>query len=471
VSGDLLRVGKIKPIEAAKSCKTTLTADIKVYVMNAVDKVTMRARALLTTFGLNFPRNREIDNESPALNEFPVIWRMIGGMQAAHKQEDLRLAPGPQPETMLDSIRISGFRSLADFELSGLPAASVLVGPNSSGKTNLIRFFEMLGHGISNRGLGEYVSRNGGADAHLYRGCESTTQIRAEIGIRSEGGRSEYRSTIAHAEPDRLVFAEEAYRYRPANLREETPWHVLSGTGLDKGRIAEVAKSSSAPDREAAAKIVDLLGNVGIYRLGNMSRDARIGMDWAVDDCRRLRSDGGNLAAVLHALERDRPKIFNWICGQVERMVSTFDRFHLENGAGKVRLGWKEKGSDHIFRPHDTSDGTMRIFALYTLLELSREMLPDVLFLDEPDLGLHHWALGLLAGMIQSLSVNRQVIITTQSTILLNEFDLGQVVVVEAEQGRTTGRRLNNDSFSGLIEEAPSTSGQLYMRGSLQGDP
>jgi len=63
------------------------------------------------------------------------------------------------------------------------------------------------------------------------------------------------------------------------------------------------------------------------------------------------------------------------------------------------------------------------------------------------------------------------VIITTQSTILLNEFDLGQVVVVEAEQGRTTGRRLNNDSFSGLIEEAPSTSGQLYMRGSLQGDP
>lgn len=396
---------------------------------------------------------------------------MIAAMEATDRRGDAGLMPKMRPATRLDSIRISGFRSFEDFELTQLPAACVLIGPNSSGKTNLVRFFEMLSCGISSQGLGAYLKRNGGADSHLRGGREISQQIRAEIGIKSDGGMIDYRFTLARAEPDRLLFTEEAYRFCPVGEGSEVPWNDLSSDGHHRARIADVASSLSTPDRAAASRIVDLLGNAGIYRFGDMSRESKIGMDWDADDHDRLRSDGGNLAAVLNALERDDPKTFNWICAQIRRMVSTFDQFQIKNGGGKVKLGWKEKGSDRVFRAHETSDGTLRIFALYTLLELSEEKLPDVVILDEPDLGLHHWALGLLAGMIRSLSVERQLIITTQSTLLLNEFDLEQTIILEAEGDRTVSRCFKKDSFSDLTEDAPPTTGQLYLRGSLGGTP
>jgi len=378
-----------------------------------------------------------------------------------------------RPVAMLDSIRISGFKSLASFELEDLPAACALVGPNCSGKSNLIRFFEMLSHGISEQGLGEYLMRNGGADAHLYCGHETTPQIRAEIGIKSDSGTSEYRLTLAHAQPDRLMFTEEAYRFLPTlePRLPKVPWHNLQCEGNDRAAILGATACSSGEGGEAASKITGLLGNVGVYQFRDMSSESRIGMDWDEEDCRQLRPDGKNLAAVLLALERFRPRCYDWIRSQISRMVNTFDRFHIENGNGSVRLGWKEKGSDRILGPHDTTDGTLRIFALYTLLELPREMLPDLLFLDEPELGLNHWAIGLLGGMIRSLSVDKQIFVATQSTVLLDDFDLEQTVVMETNGGGTIGKRFKHSNFSVLPEDDPPTTGERYETGHLGGLP
>ena len=69
--------------------------------------------------------------------------------------------------TMLKSIRIRGFRSLADVELSNLGRASVLIGSNGSGKSNFMRFFDMLSWMLKSRRLGEFVERYGGADDQL----------------------------------------------------------------------------------------------------------------------------------------------------------------------------------------------------------------------------------------------------------------------------------------------------------------
>ena len=44
----------------------------------------------------------------------------------------------------IEAIRIRGFRSLADIELTGLRGATALIGANGSGKSNFIRFFEMM---------------------------------------------------------------------------------------------------------------------------------------------------------------------------------------------------------------------------------------------------------------------------------------------------------------------------------------
>ena len=74
------------------------------------------------------------------------------------------------PSTMIESVRIRGFRSLADVELSDLPGATVLIGPNGSGKSNFIHFFEMLSWMLRSRRLAEFIARQGGADDQLFGG-------------------------------------------------------------------------------------------------------------------------------------------------------------------------------------------------------------------------------------------------------------------------------------------------------------
>ena len=71
-------------------------------------------------------------------------------------------------------------------------------------------------------------------------------------------------------------------------------------------------------------------------------------------------------------------------------------------------LRWRAKGTEKTFGAHLTSDGSLRFFALVTLLNLPPEMLPDVLLFDEPELGLHPAAVALIGGMIEALADERQ---------------------------------------------------------------
>ena len=86
--------------------------------------------------------------------------------------------------TRIESVRIKGFRSLADVELLELPSAAVLIGANGSGKSNFIHFFEMLSWMLRSRKLGEFVAMQGGADDQLFGGNARTPRIEAEIGMR-----------------------------------------------------------------------------------------------------------------------------------------------------------------------------------------------------------------------------------------------------------------------------------------------
>ena len=136
---------------------------------------------------------------------------------------------------------------------------------------------------------------------------------------------------------------------------------------------------------------------------------------WDVSDNRQLRSDGGNLAAVLYRLEQEDVRTYEDICRQIGRVLPGFDRFAIEEEYGKVLLRWKAKWADKTFGAHVTSDGSLRAFALVTLLRMPANMLPDVILLDEPELGLHTSAVGLIGNMIASRSHERQIIVATQS--------------------------------------------------------
>ena len=308
--------------------------------------------------------------------------------------------------TRLTSIRIRGFRSLADVGLSDLGRASVLIGANGSGKSNFVRFFELLSWMLRSRRLGEFVARYGGADDQLFGGSLTTPAMRVEICVETAHGRNDYRFALAHAQPDRLIFTEEDFRFSRRSGRSEAPWTHLGGDGHREARIVEAAQSPQPPgvNRTTARTIVHLLRNCVAYQFHDTSDSSSLKSSWEAADNNSLRSNGGNLAAVLHRLEHEDYRRFELICRHIGRVLPVFDRFEIESSYGKVQLRWRANGSDKTFGAHLTSDGSLRFFALVTLLNLPREMLPDVILLDEPELGLHPVAIALIGDMIKALS-------------------------------------------------------------------
>lgn len=371
--------------------------------------------------------------------------------------------------TMIESVRIRGFRSLADVELAGIPKAAVLIGANGSGKSNFMRFFEMLSWMLQSRQLAEFVEMQGGADDQLYGGNRTTPRMEAEIALRTSRGRNDYRFALSHAHPDRFFFSEERLRFNRPGMK--APWQDFEG-GHREARIVEAAQSDDYPqiNRNTASVIVRLLRNCSVYQFHDTSDTSDFKKRWNVERKDYLRSNGGNLAAVLLRLEQEDIRRYEMICQHISRVLPVFDRFQIKESFGNVLLNWKAKGTDKTFGAHLTSDGSLRFFALVTLLNLPPEMLPDVLLLDEPELGLHPAAIALIGGMIKSLAAERQVIVATQSPLLVDAFGLDEVFVLELQEGRTEFRKLAPNDYQVWLDDN-FTSGELWQKNLLGGRP
>ena len=121
--------------------------------------------------------------------------------------------------------------------------------------------------------------------------------------------------------------------------------------------------------------------------------------------------------------------------------------------------------------------------ALVTLLNLPSYMLPAVVLLstscckneawntpiDEPELGLHPVAIGLIAGMIKQRSIDRQIIVATQSPRFVDSFDLDEIIVLELRDGRTECRKLDAREYQRWLEEF--SPGQLWEKNLVGGRP
>lgn len=393
----------------------------------------------------------------------------------------------------IDSVHIQGFRSLADFRLDGLPNATVLIGANGSGKSNFFRFFEMLHWMLDRHCLREFIERYGGADDQLFGGSEYTKRMNASLRIRTEKGQSDYRFSLAYVNPNRLVFVDEAFRSSPHDFSRSDmkTWQPLNSQGKSEAEIINFGQLSrgkiAAYDvpwmgQIIAADIVQLLNNCSIYQFQDTSFTSGFKEEWNVEDCQGLRPDGGNLAAVLYRLKHYDVRQYERISMHIGRVMPTFDCFRIEERYGKVFLQWKIKGMDKVIGAHLTSDGALRVFALMTLLNLPSEMLPKVLLIDVPELGLHPVAVELVAEMIGILALDRQVIVATQSPLLIDYFEIGQIVVLELRNGRTECKKLRRKDYLMWVDEESVpmqqdphwelyTPGQLWQMNLFGGRP
>lgn len=364
----------------------------------------------------------------------------------------------------IESLSIRGFRSLADVAIPHLPQAAALIGANGSGKSNLIRFFALMRWMLlSPRGLGDLVAEWGGADDQLFGGSERTPLMESELGVRVGAERLDYKFGLAYADPDRMIFAEEAFRVCNERSVANDDWRYL-GSGHTEAKIVEEAKpgaqNAARVDADSSAKkFVDAFRFMFPYDTADVL-SLRKRKD--VQDNDRLYSRSDNLPSILYRLEQEDIRRYEAICMHIGRALPGFDRFVMEERAGKVQLRWKAKWSKKTFAAHLTSAGSLRFFSLVTLLNLPPEMLPDVLLIDEPELGLHPSVVTLIGSMIKSLAAERQVVVATQSPLLVDAFGVDEILALDLHEGKTTVRALNPDDYQAWLEDY--STGALWRK-------
>ncbi|MDE2726187.1 MAG: AAA family ATPase [Gemmatimonadota bacterium] len=347
----------------------------------------------------------------------------------------------------LKKITLKGFKTiqaLEDFEPGRLTA---LIGPNSVGKSNFISFFHMMSWALAAPGnLELFVSQQGGASTLLHDGPARTREIETEITLQTDAGENQYAFRLVFAAGDTLIFADERYRFSRSQYPTIAKW-TETRAGYHDPQLPILAAEDTT-----ARVIRDILRKIVVYQFHNTSDTARIRSKWPMHDNRWLKEDAANIAPVLLRLRENDGKCYQRIVDTIRLIVPFFSDFELEPQYDSLLLGWRERNSDQVFSVSQASDGMLRVMALVTLLLQPEQDLPDVLILDEPELGLHPYAINIVGGLIRAVSTRIQVILATQSMPLVDCFEPEDIVVVERDGRSSTFKRLDSESLGGWLE-------------------
>jgi predicted ATPase len=360
----------------------------------------------------------------------------------------------------LDRIRITNYKSIQSLDLE-LSALNVFIGANGSGKSNFIGAFKFLNHLIEGN-LQTYTAKQGGADIILHFGRKHSEDM--SFSLFFENGNSGYDCNLSAGVEDNFFFKEESLWFHDKNrLLRPLPYSLPAPKGYLESKI-------SAKFTSIAGFILVHLANWRIYHFHDTSDSAKVKQTGDLEDNRFLRPDARNLAAFLYRLERTHKDHFDNIQDAVRLVAPFFDRFNLqpsELNPDKIRLEWLEKGSDSYFNASILSDGTLRFICMATLL--LQPQLPSVILVDEPELGLHPSAIAVLANLLQSAAQRTQVLISTQSVTLVNQFEPQDVVVVEREAGQSVFRRLDKADMTNWLDDY--SLGDLWEKNVIGGRP
>lgn len=363
----------------------------------------------------------------------------------------------------LDSITIKGFKSIASIEKLKLGAINVVIGPNGSGKSNFIGVFSFL-HAIREGHLQDYVIKAGGAEKVLHFGSKVTKSMNLHIAFKE--GVNQYEVELMPTQADELVpMAEWVYFWNKAQYPD-------GPTGQGVSRIGKEAGISAPKGQPIAAYVRKHLDTWRLYHVHDTSSSSPMKKTADVNDNRYLRPDGSNLAAFLYYLKEKHETAYSLIRRTVKRVAPFFDDFQLEPqklNPDKILLGWKHIGSDAYFDASSLSDGTLRFIVLATLFLQPETYRPSVILVDEPELGLHPYAITMLASLVKQASTKTQVIISTQSPLLLDHFQPEDVLVADRVNGGTQFTRLDSAKLSGWLEDY--SLGQLWEKNEFGGRP
>lgn len=354
----------------------------------------------------------------------------------------------------LSRLVLHGYKSIAECDID-LGKLNVLIGANGAGKSNFIGFFRLMGR-LLDRQLQVAVGNAGGPDAILHFGRKKTEELSAELYFRNVG----YKLSLSATQDNRMMFAREALWWSKRGDLESTAGHFETS----------VVDNESAPGLYGS--VLPAMRSWRLYHFHDTSQSARIKQIHGINDNEYLRDDARNLAAFLYRLKSHHDEHYRRVVKAVKLVAPFFGDFLLRptvDNAEKIQLEWTEEGYDTPFAASALSDGTLRFICLATVLLQPEEFMPAAILIDEPELGLHPFAISVLGGLMKSAANEHQLIVSTQSVELVDEFDVEDLIVVDKHVGASVFRRPDSAALSEWLTDY--SLGELWKKNLLGGRP
>ncbi len=354
----------------------------------------------------------------------------------------------------ISRLVLRGYKSIAECDLE-LGRLNVLIGANGAGKSNFIGFFRMINR-ILDQQLQTAVGLAGGPDALLHFGRKKTEELRTELYFGNNG----YRFTLRPTQDNRMMFYREALWWNVSG-----DWHPASGH-------FETNYKGKRGHGGIWDFVVPAMRSWRLYHFHDTSSSAQVKQIHNINDNEYLRDDARNLAAFLLRLKNHHDEYYRRIVKAIRLVAPFFGDFHLRptvDNKEKIQLEWTEQGHDEPFTASALSDGTLRFICLATVLLQPKKFMPAAILIDEPELGLHPFAISVLAGLMKSASQEHQLIVSTQSVELVDEFDAEDLIVVDKRGGASTFKRPDTETLSQWLAEY--SLGDLWKKNLLGGRP
>ncbi len=355
----------------------------------------------------------------------------------------------------LERLTVRGFKSIAWLDNFELARLNVLIGPNGAGKSNFISLFRMLAEMLDGR-LQLYVKSEDGPDALLFGGRKRTLQMEVELYF----GRNGYSFALTPA-GEQLVFAKEQTYFAGD--------YAISRPSLGSGHVE--ARLPALEANPIAASVLPAVKSWRVFHFHDTSASAAVRHAQAVRDNLRLKPDASNIAPFLRMLRERFPSHYASIVSTI-RMVAPFfgDFVHRPDVGERIELEWREVHDPDTPRgPRQLSDGTLRFICLATLLLQPPLLQPDAILVDEPELGLHPYALAVLGSLLRQASDHKQIIVSTQSVELVNQFEPKDVIVTERHDTGSVLRRPDGGQLKEWLEDY--SLGELWKMNVVGGRP
>ncbi len=392
------------------------------------------------------------------------------------------------------SLDIEGFRSLKRVDEWRPGDLNVLIGPNASGKSNLLRALDLLA--VSARGgLAKLVQTNGGMEPLVWDGSAESIRFKVKCSPVESWRNAEAEALTYELSMERLgktggfrIGHELLGNYSKVEQKlSQKPFKLLERHGLKAFVFAEdqhrlEAPEENVPETETLLSLAadpftqnrylppfrSQLASWSIYHDFHTNREAMIRQPVMTSHEKRVQPDGQNLISVLHTLytgDREFKKEIN--AAMNAAFGHDFEELVFAPASDQriqLRVRWKSLNREQSAA--DLSDGTLRFLFLLTVLS-SPDPAP-LIAIDEPETGLHPSMLPIIAEYAADAARRTQIIFTTHSPPFLDAFGAKAptTTVVKWNEGSTELRTIAGEDLEHWMKEY--SLGALHRSGELE---